>query len=116
MALRQKTEFMRLRFEKCLNSNVYREPLQKVNDYYMQIDKYIKSMENSSIKKLKDSKLEATKLITKLDTLSPLKTLTRGYSVVSYENGDVVTKAKDLKKDMEINVRFQDGTAKAKVI
>lgn len=116
MALKQKTEFMRLRFEKCLNSNVYREPLQRVNDYYMQIDKFIKSIENSSMKKLKDSKIDATKLITKLDALSPLKTLTRGYSVISDEKGNVVTKSKDLKKDMEISLRFQDGTAKAKII
>lgn len=116
MALKQKTEFMRLRFEKCLSSNVYREPLQKVNDYYMQIDKFIKSIENSSMKKMKDSKIEAIKLITKLDALSPLKTLTRGYSVISDEKGNVVTKVKDLKKDMEINLRFEDGIAKAKVI
>ena len=54
MALKQKTELMRLRFEKCLNSRVYKEPLQKVNDYYMQIDKLIKSIENSSMMKMKE--------------------------------------------------------------
>ena len=115
MALEGKTKLMRLRYEKCLNSKVYKEPMQKINDYYLQIDRLIKSVENSSIKKLKDSKLEAAKLITKLDTLSPLKTLTRGYCLTEREN-KVITKAEDLKKDMEINLRFQDGIAKAKVI
>ena len=38
---------MRLRYEKVLNSKVYKEPFQKVNDYYMEIEKYLKIMENS---------------------------------------------------------------------
>lgn len=115
MALKRKTEIMRLRYEKCLNSKVYKEPLQRVSDGYLEIDRLMKSIENSTVKKLKDSKLEATKAITKLDTLSPLKTLTRGYCLTE-SNGNVITKAQELKKDMEIDIRFQDGTAKAKVI
>lgn len=115
MALKRKTEIMRLRYEKCLNSKVYKEPLQRISDGYLEIDRLMKSIENSTIKKLKDSKIEAAKAITKLDTLSPLKTLTRGYSLTEC-NGNVITKAQELKKDMEIDLRFQDGTAKAKVI
>lgn len=115
MALKRKTEVMRLRYEKCLNSKVYKEPLQKVSDYYLEIYRLMKSIENSAIKKLKDSRLESAKLITKLDTLSPLKTLTRGYCLTE-SNGNVITKAEELKKDMEIDLKFQDGTAKAKVI
>ena len=115
MALKRKTEIMRLRYEKCLNSKVYKEPLQRINDGYLEIDKFMKSIENSTIKKLKDSKIEAAKAITKLDTLSPLKTLTRGFCLTE-SNGNIITKAQELKKDMEIDLRFQDGTAKAKVI
>ena len=115
MALKRKTEIMRLRYEKCLNSKVYKEPLQKLSDYYLEIDRFMKSIENSTIKKLKDSKLEATKQITKLDTLSPLKTLTRGYCLTECE-GNVITRAQELKKDMQIDLKFQDGSVKAKVI
>ena len=115
MALKRKTELMRLRYEKTMNSRVYREPLQRINDYYIKIDRYMKSIENSTVKKLKDSKLEAAKIITRLDTLSPLKTLTRGYCLTE-SDGNVITKAKDLKEGMEIDLRFQDGKAKAKVI
>ena len=32
MALKRKTEIMRLRYEKCMNSSVYKEPLQKINE------------------------------------------------------------------------------------
>lgn len=115
MSLKRKTELMRLRYEKCLNSKVYKDPYQKINDYYMQIEKFIKTLENSSIKKLKDCKLESAKVITKLDTLSPLKTLSRGYCVTEVDE-KVITKASDLKKDMQINIKFYDGNVNAKVL
>ena len=114
-ALKRKTEVMRLRFEKLVNSKIFKEPYSKINDLYLIIDKNIKSIENSALKRLKDSKLEAAKVITKLDTLSPLKTLTRGYSLVEYNN-KIISKSADLKKDMEIDIRLQDGRKKAKIL
>lgn len=115
MALKRKTEVMRLRYEKCMNSRVYKEPLDKINNYYLQVDGLVKEMANITEKKLKDSKLQAIKLITKLDALSPLKTLTRGYTLTEYE-GKIITKASELEKDMILDIRFQDGTKKAKVM
>lgn len=115
MSLKRKTEIMRLRFEKCMSSRIYKEPLDKINDYYLQIDNFVKTIANSAEKKLKDSKIEAVKLITRLDTLSPLKTLTRGYAIAELE-GKVITKASSLEKDMTIDIRFQDGSKKAKVM
>lgn len=115
MSLKRKTELMRLRFEKVMNSRVYKEPLSRINDYYLRIDRCMRAIENSSIKKIKDCKLEAAKAITKLDTLSPLKTLTRGYCLTE-RDGKVITKAEELRTGMEVDLRFQDGNAKAKVI
>lgn len=115
MALKSKIEVMKLRYEKCMNSRVYKEPLDKINNYYLQIDSLVKEMANITEKKLKDSKMEAIKLITKLDTLSPLKTLTRGYTLTECD-GKVITKASELEKDMILDIRFQDGSKKAKVM
>ena len=115
MSLKRSIDVMRLRYEKCMTSRAFKDPKQRINDNYMAVEMYVKTIENEMMKKLKDSKLVAAKLITKLDTLSPLKTLTRGYSIVESE-GKVITKAKDLKKDMQIDLRFQDGNAKAKIL
>lgn len=114
-ALVNKTDIMRLRYEKCMNSRVFMDPLAKINDNYMAVEMYMKVLENETVKKVKDSKICAAKLITKLDTLSPLKTLTRGYCITETD-GKVITKAKDLKSNMEIELNYQDGKAKAKVI
>ena len=115
MALKRKTEVMRLRYEKCISSRVYKEPFEKVNDYYLEIERIIKTLENSCIKKIKDSRIDATKLISKLDALSPLKTLTRGYTLAEVD-GKVVTKKEQMKKDMEFDLNFQDGKIHAKVL
>ena len=54
-------------------------------------------------------------IIAKLDTLSPLKTLTRGYSLVE-KSGKIIKNKKELKKDDIIDIRFSDGKQKVKVI
>ena len=51
-------------------------------------------------------------LLSKLDALSPLKTLERGYGIVKI--GDkAVTSIKDLKKDDLINIELKDGSKEA---
>ena len=111
-ALKGKTELMRLRYEKCMNSRVYKNPKSEIEEKYILIDSLSKRIESKVLQRLKDSKIYATKWITKLDTLSPLKTLVRGYSLVEYE-GNLITKASDLKSNMEVDLRLQDGSKKA---
>jgi len=115
MCLKRKTESMRLEYEKIMNSRVYKDPYKDIKDYYLQVEKYLKDIEKNTLQNYKDSKIMATKLITKLDTLSPLKTLSRGYSITEVD-GKVIYMAKDLKRDMEADLRFQDGIKKVKVI
>ena len=54
-------------------------------------------------------------IVSKLETLSPLLTLKRGYSITR-KNDKVVCLSKDLKKDDMISVEFQDGIVDAKVM
>ena len=53
-------------------------------------------------------------LLSKLDTLSPLKTLERGYGIVKL-NDKAITSIKDLKKDDLINIELKDGSVNALV-
>ena len=115
-ALKSKTELMRLRFEKCMNSRVYKEPLQRVNEGYLLIDKYLKILENAGVKKLKDCKLLMAKNVTKLDALSPLKTLSRGYSITSLkETNKIIKSVKDVKSGDIVDIRLSDGKIEASV-
>ena len=115
LALKKKVEFMRLRYEKCMNSRVFKEPLQKINEKYMLIDMKVKSIQNSILSIYKDKKTNMVKQIAKLDGLSPLKTLTRGYSIVE-ANGKIIKSVNDVKKDDEVDIRLIDGKAKARIL
>ena len=112
MALSKKNQLMRLRFENCMNSRVYKTPQALIEDKYLLIDRNVHGMELSINKILKESKLYAMEWITKLDTLSPLKTLTRGYCLVEHD-GNSITKSSELKKGMKVDLRFHDGLKKA---
>ena len=54
-------------------------------------------------------------IISKLETLSPLLTLQRGYSI-SRCNGNVISSVKNVKKKDIIDIEFNDGTIKTEVI
>ena len=49
-----------------------------------------------------------------LNALSPLAVLGRGYAI-NFKNGSVVKSVSDIKIDDEIDIRFSDGKAKAKI-
>ncbi|WP_370693418.1 exodeoxyribonuclease VII large subunit [Vibrio penaeicida] len=51
----------------------------------------------------------------KLDTVSPLATLKRGYSITQLENGDVVTDANEIKTGDVLITRLADGNIRSTV-
>lgn len=114
-SLKKKIELMRLRYEKCMTNRVFKEPLQKINERYILIDMLVKKMQSGVNNKIKDTKTKMVELITKLDTMSPLKTLARGYCLTE-KDGKIINSAKKLKKDDELVLRFQDGNSNVKVI
>ena len=113
-ALNKRLELMRLRFEKAMNSRAFTDPTKKINEEYLRIDNTIKQLENAIQRKLADCKTIATKNYAKLDALSPLKTLTRGYSITEL-NGKVLKKSKEVKVNDEINIKLQEGGLTAQV-
>lgn len=115
LALKKKIEYMKLRYEKCKASRVFREPLQKVNEQYISVDTQVKNLQNIIINKIKDARTMAVEAISKLDTLSPLKTLTRGYCLAEYNN-KMIKSANDIKTNDKIKLRFSDGEKDATVL
>ncbi len=115
LALKKKAELIRLRYEKCMQSAVYKDPTQMLNDRYIMLDRLVKSIADNINKKSMLAKKDFTNAITKLDALSPLKTLARGYSIVTM-NGKAVKSVKELKTGNIVSVRLLDGEKKANII
>ena len=114
-ALRKKLELMRLSYEKCMARPAFKNQEQKINEKYMLIDMKVKSIQNSIMLKLKETRTSFVKEVAKLDSLSPLKTLSRGYSIVTKSDGKIVNKVTDLNKNDEIKIRLSDGEKQAVV-
>ena len=113
-SLIKKIELIRLRYEKAMSSSAFREPLRKINENYIKLDTYIKQLENIIKVKQEKEKTKYIELVSKLDALSPLKTLYRGYSITEKDK-KIIKSIKDLKEGDLIDIRFADGKKQAKV-
>lgn len=113
--LRKKIELMKLEYEKCMQRQAFKNPTQKINEQYMLVDMKIKIIQNSIKIKLKEGKTNFVKQVSRIDSLSPLKTLARGYSIVTKENGQIAKEAKELSKGEKIAIRLSDGKINATV-
>ncbi len=114
-ALKKKIEYMNLRYQKCMASRVFTDPTSKIKELYIELDNKIKILETSINNKVKDLKTSSIEIISKLDTLSPLKTLTRGYTIAEKDKRNIKS-VKDIKKDDIIDLKFIDGNIHTKVI
>ena len=84
-----------------------------INKYRLTIDSCVKDNFNTMKFKIEKNKLLLNKNISKLDALSPLKTLGRGYSVVENDLGKVVKSKNDVRKGQMLNIILNDGKVNA---
>ena len=101
-----------MQYQKCISSPVFKEPKRNIEERYLKLDNCIKSLEYKIQDKLKHQRSNFTEIIAKLDTLSPLKTMSRGYSIVQ-KNGKIIKSSKDVKTGDTLNLKFIDGEKKA---
>ena len=80
-----------------------------------QIDKNQLKLGNVLMNNINSKKNEFTHKLIKLDALSPLKVMSRGYGIVENEKGIIKT-IKDVSINEEVKVKLVDGSIKAKVI
>ncbi len=93
-------------------SGVLRDPLTNINDKRKDlifITERLYSLVNNT---LDSNKIKVSSLAGKLDALSPLRVISRGYALVESEEKPV-TSVKALKKEDNISIRLSDGIVKA---
>jgi len=113
-ALKKKLEYSLLRYEKAMKSRIFTDPYNKINEQYMVVDNKIKELEKYITYKIQMAKLQSQKAISKLDAMSPLKTLTRGYCIAESGN-KIINSSKNIKVEDVVNLKFYDGIRQAKI-
>ena len=115
MSLVKKVELMRLRFDKSMSSFVFKEPKRKIQENYLRVDSNVKQLENLIKTKQEHKKTKFSKIVAKLDAYSPLKTLSRGYSITQ-KDGKIIKSKKEVNPGDKIEIRFSDGNKEAKIL
>lgn len=100
-----RTELQILHRQKALSSPTY-----YVEQMAMQLDLLTRSFEHSARTALQDAHAQLSALAAKLDALSPLKVLSRGYAMARTDGGRLVTSVTDICKGDTLYMDMCDGT------
>ena len=88
---------------------VLKNPLAVYNIKRMQIDAFSTQLENCYTRKIHGAKEQFVKHVAKLDALSPLKILKRGYSVAEDDKGNPVSSVSAFEVGSRVYVTLSDG-------
>lgn len=104
----------RQRVDALAASRSLKSPENYLNDKRQQLDYMQQRLGAASAALVHTSRQRFIRLTAKLDAMSPLKVLSRGYCFAR-RAGDVVCSASNLKPEDILTLRFSDGSATAKV-
>ncbi len=96
-------------------SKVLTDPKAFTDKPYMLLDHLNERLQRSISMRCEGYRYQITNSIAKLDALSPLKVLARGYSFVEDKNGTVIQKVTQLSARDSVKLRFADGSAVCEV-
>ena len=101
--------------------NLYKQRLirameSKQTENKLKCDFAVKQLEQAINKRLDISKREFTKNCAFLDALSPLKVLSRGYSVTVNEQGKAIYNSSQIKQGDILKIKFKKGSAECKTL
>lgn len=94
LSLKKKLELMKMKYQSLMNSKVFTDPIQNMQNNYLRIDGFIKRLENSIVLKQKGVQKDFKSMALKLDALSPLKTMVRGFSIIE-KDGKIIKSSKN---------------------
>lgn len=115
-SLVNKLESCRTQLQKIQTRNVFRQPYDRINQYRLRLDNDFKHLFKSNEMILKDKKSEFQMLAGKLDALSPLKVLNRGYSVVKDSEGKIISQLSQVNVGDNVEIDLKDGSIACNVV
>lgn len=103
------------RERKTLSGLKLKNPKDLIEDRFLKLDNLTKQAEkNFKIRIISERERLAT-LAAKLDAMSPLKVMTRGFAIPVDNDGNVIKSAKSLKSGTEFDLKLADGEKKCMV-
>ncbi len=110
-----KVQIYRLSLNALTSRNVMQSPLALVNERRLLVDSYTDRISASAGRKVTDERNRFLVLTGKLDAFSPLKVLSRGYSITEGPGG-VVKSVSDVSAGDRLTIKLSDGAIGAEVV
>lgn len=95
---------------KNIDSLRLRDPKERIEDEYLRLDNLTKQAEKNFKIRLISGHEQLGTLASKLDALSPLKVMVRGYSLPINEDGKIIKSADELLRKKSFDLKMADGT------
>lgn len=111
-ALTENLKNKKKQLQRIYESYYFKRPQELVNKLKIRLDNSQKDLVNIEEKIITEKKNSFVKLTNKLDALSPLKTLSRGYAV-AIKDGVTIKSVLELKDNDKFKVRLSDGEVNA---
>jgi len=91
-----------------------KSPKDRLREQIQRVDELSMNLERIARLTIERKQAGLERLATKLQALSPLNVLSRGYALVQADGGQVVRAAKDVRSGQGLSLRFSDGEVKVK--
>ena len=114
-AVKKQLQFDRQRLGALAGRRVLQSPLGYLQDRRMLLDHESRMLATLMQRAVAQKKQRFAHLAAALDAMSPLKVLSRGYSMVTNEAGAVISRAADVRENETICVSFSSGSLTARV-
>jgi exodeoxyribonuclease VII large subunit len=115
-SLVKKMTLLRNQLQKIDSRPVFTQPYDRVNQQRQALDNLLKNLVREHEMLLKEKKSQFAMLAGKLDALSPLKIMERGYSVARNSKGHIVNKPDQISKGDKLEILLKGGSAQCEVI
>ncbi len=93
------------------SKSVITDPVTQIDNRRQNLDYIYRRLIAAQESIVSKSRRNFVSLAASLDAMSPLRVLSRGYTVASKESGETVNQASELKAGDKITLRFSDGEA-----
>ncbi len=114
-AMDKRLRQMRTTLESYRSRRVLRDAAAPIDDRRIELDHLRDKLAAAMESELGAKRRAQVRLAAALDAMSPLRVLTRGYSIVSDEQDRLVRSVKTIGKGAHLRLRFPDGSAKCRV-
>ena len=114
-AVHKKLERSAQRLESLASRPIMASPLAFVQQRRLDLDRLAERLEASEKQVLSENRQTYIRLASSLEALSPLKVLSRGYSLVTDPDGNVIRRAQCVNIGQAVHIRLSEGSLDCRV-